>query len=206
MKYLISLPLLINMLIQNGQIYYKVLPHTNSTETSRKHSDQTKEWYNQIPPSMKLIIWKTRITNSEKLCDLNSDQREFTDSVANILSISMFESMTVATDLIMHKITERSIQLLGKPKAAFLFTTLGNSFDEYKYKNYVQQDTIKPDTTRLIKKESKSGKSGGNNGTCNCSTKSDFCTGLMVCTENYCSVREGCGLFWLYYCDGTCGF
>ncbi len=40
---------------------------------------------------------------------------------------------------------------------------------------------------------------------CKCSTDDDWCSGLNRCNTGNCVETSGCGLFWVYNCDGTCG-
>ncbi len=139
-----------------------------------------QENYRKLDAKQKLQMWKYRIKNASELTILNHKQKLICDEACEQLNLELFQKPHNYYLEEMQKLLESA---LGKEKANMIFTSFA--------KNWIEHNWLKTENSPTTK--------------CHCSTKSDFCPGKTACTQSDCEKSKvGCGLLWLYDCNGLC--
>ena len=158
---------------------HAVLKSTNVQELVYSYQKK-REQYIKYTPIQKLKYWKQRLNQVDKLTSLTPIQIHFCTQIEQTLTLSFFENPPYHN---LDFLTNKVISVLGKEKTAYLFASMASSEEEY---DLIQKSETMPN--------------------CKCSTKSNFCSGVLKCTasDECSSTSAGCGFFFLYSCSGNC--
>lgn len=158
-------------------------------EILREEPALQKAIFVNLPPEVKLRIWKDRLSSILKN-NLTKSQNEFIEKVFSNLNRDMFDFSSpniMQNYRYFNEIKDNAINLFGKGGGYIAFASLG--------------------PTELIVDDPNAASND-----CGCSSKSDWC----VCGPDpfhckWCQSGDGCkssswgcGTFWAYACNGNC--
>ena len=145
--------------------------------------------YALMTANEKYYAWKSHLNEFMEHSEHNTDQRQFVKAVIDYITPQLFaRPLSNGEWQQLESIRKNSFRLFGKEASVQLFSSL-QSFAIHNPKpgnsiNYLEGDVV----------------------SCNCSMHSDYCSGLSSCLSHTCTSGGACGTFWMYTCDGMCGY
>jgi hypothetical protein len=150
--------------------------------------------YNLLTPTEKSDLWAYHLVDAKKQLNIDKAQNEFLESVIEKLTPVFFEQSLEHISTILDNLQQRAISLFTKETYTYLFFTLDNSYQDFSTAYNSESVLVNPDTDPPKLPD------------CKCSTKSDFCSGILKCTatDECKTTSAGCGFFFFYSCSGNC--
>ncbi|QHC01617.1 bacteriocin fulvocin C-related protein [Epidermidibacterium keratini] len=161
----------------DAQVKSGTLPTTYSS-ISAYPMDYRRAIFGALPAEKQSAVWAAHLDLRLADSKLNSDQRALIGEVRAVLADpATYVSGTNALD----DIKQKAVGLFGEVEASNVFATLGTPQEE---------PNVNP--------------SSGERG-CTCANTSDWCNNSTHCFKvSNCTRHKGCGLGWLYVCNGFC--
>lgn len=189
-------------------------PHLKKAKLSRADYELKYSNYFSLPAAQKIMLWKTRIFSIDPAIITTPEQKRFLDELLIKIDTNLFNGHSPEK---LDSLNKKAQHLFNKELFAFMFSSFAVSIEEFNstYNTHLvlsrEIDTSKPKNSKPKKEnesseEKKGGTSTGGKTNCTCSTSSDACLGLKICsTSATCSSSSmGCGFLWLYGCNGMC--
>jgi len=148
--------------------------------------------YNLLTATEKSDLWAYHLVEGCAQINANKVQKQFIESLVSRFTADFFNQTILNEGYSIIKLSQEANKLFTKDEYVYLFFTLEANYKTF-LTNYHREGDQEQDFGSLDKSK------------CGCSTKSDFCTGVLHCAPADCITSSaGCGFLFFFSCNGIC--